>query len=154
MHHLDRFEYVLVSLSKVMVPISEVNNALVFLLVGSTNSTIRNWWGLKYMKVWVLWGQQTYGFYDVNKLGNCNSWGQSNTMDGVRLTDAQKYRLTSQNKVCHSKKRFWELPQVLRRANLFLFCEDTGTHVVGEVFGLLWSPLGSMDELFSLMMVF
>ena len=36
-------------------------------------------------------------------------------MDGVRLTDAQKHRLTSQNKDCHSKKRFWELPQVLHQ---------------------------------------
>jgi hypothetical protein len=35
-------------------------------------------------------------------------------MDGVRLTDAQKHRLASQNKDCHSKKHFWELPQVLR----------------------------------------
>ncbi len=27
-------------------------------------------------------------------------------MDGVRLTDAQKHRLASQNEDCHSKKTF------------------------------------------------
>ena len=32
-------------------PISEVNKRMFFLLVGSTNSTICNWWGLKYIKV-------------------------------------------------------------------------------------------------------
>jgi hypothetical protein len=36
-------------------------------------------------------------------------------MDGVRLTDAQKHRLASQNEDCHSKNRFWELPQVMRQ---------------------------------------
>ena len=35
-------------------------------------------------------------------------------MDVMRLTDVQKHRLTSQNEDCHhSKKHFWELPQVL-----------------------------------------
>ncbi len=32
------------------------------------------------------------------------------------------------------KKRFWELPQVLREVQKKLFCEDTGIHVFGEVF--------------------
>ena len=44
------------------------------------------------------------------------------------------------------KKRFWELPQVLREVQKKLFCEDTGIHVLCEVFGLLWSPLGSTDD--------
>jgi hypothetical protein len=55
-------------------------------------------------------------------------------MDGVRLTDAQKHRLASQNEDCHSKNSFWELPQVLREVQKKLFCEDTGIHVFGEVF--------------------
>jgi hypothetical protein len=50
-------------------------------------------------------------------------------------------------------KRFWELPQVLREVQKKLFCEDTGIHVFSEVFGLLWSLLGSTDELFSFVMV-
>jgi hypothetical protein len=37
---------------------------------------------------------------------NYNSWGQSNAVDGVRLKDAQKHRLASQNEDCHSKKMF------------------------------------------------
>ena len=55
-------------------------------------------------------------------------------MDGVRLKDAQKHRLASQNEDCHSKKRFQELPQVLRWCKKKVFCEDTGIHVFGEVF--------------------
>ena len=76
-------------------------------------------------------------------------------MDGVRLTDAQKHRLTSQNKDCHSKKTFLGASSgTTPGAKQILFFEDTGIHVFCEVFGLLWSPLVSMDELLSLMMVF
>ena len=76
-------------------------------------------------------------------------------MDGVRLADAQKHRLASQNKDCHSKKMFLGASSgTAPGAKKILFCEYTGIHVLCEVCGLLWSPLGSMDELFSLMRVF
>ncbi len=51
------------------------------------------------------------------------------------------------------KKRFWELPQVLREVQKKIVCEDTGIRVFSKVFGLLWSLLGSTDELFSFVMV-
>ncbi len=56
-----------------------------------------------------------FKFCEINKLKvlmrltntkNYNSWGQSNAVDGVRLKDAQKHRLASQNEDCHSKKMF------------------------------------------------
>jgi hypothetical protein len=74
-------------------------------------------------------------------------------MDGVRLTDAQKHRLASQNKDCHSKKTFLGASSGTARGAKKLFCEDTGIHVFSEVFILLWSLLGSTDELFSFVMV-
>ncbi len=52
----------------------------------------------------------------------------------MRLKDAQKLRLASQNMDCQSKKRFGELPQVLRRCKKKRFCEDTGIDFLGEVF--------------------
>ena len=55
-------------------------------------------------------------------------------MDGVRLTDAQKHRLASQNEDCHSKKTFLGASSGTARGAKFFFCEDTGIHVFGEVF--------------------
>ncbi len=56
-------------------------------------------------------------------------------MDGVRLIDAQKHRLASQNEDCHSKKTFLGASSgTARGAKIKLFCEDTGIHVFGEVF--------------------
>jgi hypothetical protein len=56
-------------------------------------------------------------------------------MDGVRLTDAQKHRLASQNKDCHSKKTFLGASSgTAQGAKKKLFCEDTGIHVLCEVF--------------------
>ncbi len=55
-------------------------------------------------------------------------------MDGVRLTDAQKKDLHLKTRTVTVKKRFWELPQVRREVQKKLFCEDTGIHVLCEVF--------------------
>jgi hypothetical protein len=56
-------------------------------------------------------------------------------MDGVRLTDAQKHRLASQNEDCHSKKTFLGASSgTARGAKKKLFCEDTGIHFFGDVF--------------------
>jgi hypothetical protein len=75
-------------------------------------------------------------------------------MDGMRLTDVQKHRLASQNEDCHSKKTLLGASLgTARGAKRKLFCEDTGIHVFSEVFRLLWSLLGSTDELFSFVMV-
>ncbi len=56
-------------------------------------------------------------------------------MDGVRLKDAQKHRLASQNENCHSKKTFPGASSgTVQGAKKQVFCEDTGIHVFGEVF--------------------
>ena len=55
-------------------------------------------------------------------------------MDGVRLTDAQKHRLASQNEDCHSKKTFLGASSGTVRGEKKGFCEDTGIHVFGDVF--------------------
>ncbi len=74
-------------------------------------------------------------------------------MDGVRLTDAQKHRLASQKEDSHSKKTFLGASSGTTRGGIFFFCENTGIHVFSEVFGLLWSLLGSTDELFNFVTV-
>ncbi len=53
----------------------------------------------------------------------------------VRLKDAQKHRLASQNYDCHSKKTFLgassgTVPGAKKKG----FCEDTGIDFFGEVF--------------------
>ncbi len=56
-------------------------------------------------------------------------------MDGVRLKDAQKHRLASQNEDCHSKKKVsGSFLRYCAGAKKKVFCEDTGIHVFGEVF--------------------
>jgi hypothetical protein len=56
-------------------------------------------------------------------------------MDGVRLTDAQKHRLASQNEDCHSKITFLGASSgTAQGAKKKLFCEDTGIHFLCEVF--------------------
>ena len=55
-------------------------------------------------------------------------------MDGVRLKDAQKHRLTSQNEDCHSKKTFPGASSGTALVQKKGFCEDTGIHVFGEFF--------------------
>ena len=55
-------------------------------------------------------------------------------MDGVRLKDAQKHRLASQNEDCHSKKMFPGASSGTALVQKKVFCEDTGIHVFGEVF--------------------
>ena len=56
-------------------------------------------------------------------------------MDGVRLKDAQKHRLASQNEDCHSKKTFLGASSgTARGAKKKLFYEDTGIHFFGGVF--------------------
>jgi hypothetical protein len=73
-------------------------------------------------------------------------------LDGVRLTDAQKHRLTSQNEDCNSRKTFLGASSgTARGAKKKVFCEDTGIHVFGDVFGgfligvITWlgGPLGN-----------
>jgi hypothetical protein len=55
-------------------------------------------------------------------------------VDGVRLKDAQKHRLASQNKDCHSKKTFPGASSGTVLVQKKGFCEDTGIHFFGEVF--------------------
>ncbi len=55
-------------------------------------------------------------------------------MDGLRLTDVQKHRLASQNKDCHRKKTFLGASSGTARGAKKFFCEDTGIHVLCEVF--------------------
>ena len=55
-------------------------------------------------------------------------------MDGVRLKDAQKHRLASQNEDCHSKKMFPGTSSGTAQVQIKGFCEDTGIHVFGEFF--------------------
>ncbi len=55
-------------------------------------------------------------------------------MDGVRLKDAQKHRLASQNEDCHRKKMFPGASSGTAMVQKKVFCEDTGIHVFGDVF--------------------
>ena len=76
-------------------------------------------------------------------------------MDGVRLTDAQKHRLTSQNKDCHSNKTFLGASSgTAPCAKKILFCEDTGIHVFGRSLDYYVHRLGPWMSFFSLMRVF
>ncbi len=65
-------------------------------------------------------------------------------MDGVRLKDAQKHRLASQNEDCHSKKTFRRSSSGTVPVQKKELCEDTGIHFLGEVFvGFL---IGVIDQ--------
>ncbi len=55
-------------------------------------------------------------------------------MDGMRLKDALKHRLASQNKDCHRKKLFSGASSGTAMVQKKMFCEDTGIHVFGDVF--------------------
>ena len=78
-------------------------------------------------------------------------------MDGVRLTDAQKHRLASQNEDYHSKKTFLGASSGTAQGakkNCFVRTHEFMFFVrFSWVFQKASSPLGSTDELFSFTMV-
>ncbi len=123
----------------------EVNKRMFFLIVGSTNSTIHNWWGLKYIKVSSFVWLTNYVFCEVNKLGICNSWGQSNIIECPGKWNLSTARLSICRFFCScgNNRQIWNL-STCRQIDRFVLCRQTVDLVQNFYVG---SPLGDLNPL-------